>query len=116
VSHSYNQSKGSVVIDMGRFILEKSFGKENDTRRYNIQDLDTPYGPLFVYQLELLEKPEDKRFRTVCFPLIRNLPPENGCDIKEIEDFVPPEHREVIARILLEEGYKGQIKWKPGEA
>ena len=102
---------------MGRFIIGKNFGEENEVIRYHLQDdLDTPYGPIFVYQVELLNKPWHERFVTVCFPFVRNLPAENGCEIKEIGDFIPPDQREIIGRILLEEGYIGKIKWKSGEA
>lgn len=94
--------------------MGKTFGQSNGIRRYNIQDLDTPYGRVFAYQIEFKGKQENERFTTVCFPLIRSLPPEEGCAV-EIGDFVPPEQLELTCRILREEGYLGEIKWKPGE-
>ena len=101
---------------MGKFILGKSFGEDNGIRRYNIRDdLGTPYGDVFAYQVEFLGKPESERFKTVCFPFIRSLPPEDGSSIKEIGDFVPAEQREAVYKILSDAGYKGEIKWKPGE-
>jgi hypothetical protein len=100
---------------MAKFILGKNFGEENNTRRYHKDDLDTPYGQVFAYQVEFLEKHESERFKIACFPLIRNLPSENGYDIKEIGNFVPVEQRAVVSRILSEEGFIGEIKWQPGE-
>jgi hypothetical protein len=96
---------------MGKFIFGKSFGENNGIKRYNMRDLDTPYGHVFAYQVEFSGKPEDEKFKTVCFPLMRNLLPEDGCPVKEIGDFVPPEQRETVSEILTREGYMGKIKW-----
>jgi hypothetical protein len=92
---------------MGKFALGKGFDDNgNGVKRYNMRDLDTPYGPMFAYQVEFANK-----HITVCFPLICNLPPEDGFHVKEIGDFVPPEQRETVSEILTREGYKGEIKW-----
>ncbi len=94
---------------MGKFVLGKNFDPENNSngiKRYNMQDLDTPYGPMFAYQVEF-----DGKHITVCFPLIQNLPPEDGFAVKEIGDFVPPEQRETVSGILARADYKGEIKW-----
>ncbi|MEM7815775.1 MAG: hypothetical protein QXN71_01505 [Candidatus Aenigmatarchaeota archaeon] len=97
---------------MGKFVLGKSFVNQKDgIKRHNISVIETNIGKFFAYQVEFLGEPEHKRYKTVCFPYIRELEPEDGFRAIEIGDYVPLEKREDVSEILRKEGYKGEIKW-----
>ena len=92
--------------------MGKKFGAnvQEGIRRYDVDVImESPAGPLFVYQVKMLNG--SMQYKTVCKPFLANLTERPGPLVLDIGDSVPLEKRKAASDTVMMEGYKGEIVW-----